>query len=229
MRHHLFRLPRYFTIMRHAESVWNVAGKVQGRLDDPSITLSPLGWQAAQALQLPKPHVLITSPLLRCKQTASAWLGADFDKLPVDTKMKSDILEIHAGHYEGRFIKDLQHDPLWQVWMKDPTRFPGFPGGETLAEFQHRILHGIGEICADYGDKQLSDGTPVNVCVLTHGVAMRVIKCFLAWQGAEHLWSHQATNLEQIHLSGAQIQQFQAHYAQCSMMDAKVSPNFFWK
>ena len=122
------------------------------------------------------------------------------------TRMNSHLLEINAGHYEGRLIKDQENDPLWQIWMKDPMAFPGFPGGETLVEFQSRVLQGLGRICTEHG------GANQQVLVITHGVVMRVLKCFLADQNLEHLWKHQVSNLEQIHFTQAQIIQFQQYY-----------------
>lgn len=200
-------LTRSITVMRHSESTWNVAGYIQGRSSDPSIVLTPAGRSAARSLfaSVPKPDILITSPLLRCIQTAEAGFSLPFDKLPMLTRMNPYLLEIHAGDYEGRLIKDQENDPLWQIWMKDPTAFPGFPGGETLVEFQNRVLQGLGIICSEHGDANKQ------VLVITHGVVMRVLKCFLADQSLDHLWKHQVSNLEQIHLTPAQIIQFQQY------------------
>lgn len=221
MQNRFFNLSRSITIMRHSESLWNVSGRVQGRSGDPSITLSSTGRLAAQSLLMPKPHVLVSSPLLRCKQTAEAWFDTPFDKLTIQTQVSPNLLEIHAGIYEGRLIKELQNDPLWRHWMDDPATFPGFPGGETLPEFQSRVLRGFGEVCVEHGDANK------HVCVITHGVVMRVLKCFLANQNLAHLWTHQATNLERIQLSHEQIIKFQQFYKQCSMSDTSVSPKRF--
>ena len=170
---------------------------------------------------LPKPHTLIVSPLIRCKQTAEAWFDTSFEQIPITTKQEPKLLEIHAGIYEGRNIDELKNDPLWKIWMNDPASFPGFPEGEKLEDFSHRVLHGAAKLCMEHEDLNH------RVCVITHGVVMRVLKCFIADQGLEHLWTHQVTNLEQIHLSEEQIMKFRAFHKQCSINDDNVSTRRF--
>ena len=195
-----------FTIMRHAETKWNLLRKVQGCLKDPSITLSEAGRLSVQPtlMGISKPTVLVTSDLLRSQQTAEAWFGVSFDQIPVETRIEPAITEINAGQYEGKYIDSLKEDPLWNLWMKDPVNFPGFPDGENLHEFSARVLGGMANLCEEYG------GTQHDVCIITHGVTMRVIKCFLAGQSYRDLWSHQVINLERIELTQQQIQLFQA-------------------
>ncbi|PJD93959.1 MAG: phosphoglycerate mutase [Legionella sp.] len=213
MTRSIFKMPR-IVFIRHAESVWNVSGQVQGSLSHPCITLSEKGVASVQPMlaALPKPQVLITSPLIRCKQTAEAWFGVPFDRIQIPTKVEPAMAEIKAGTYEGLYIKDLKDDPLWRVWMKHPATFPGFPEGEDLHAFSHRILRGAGEICAAYPHPNQT------VCVFTHGVVMRVLKCFLANQDISQLWAHKVDNLEQIPLSEEQILKFQ-HFHQPKEVD----------
>lgn len=205
--------------IRHAESKWNVLRKVQGNLADPTITLTPAGQLSVRPAlaALPKPHTLIVSPLIRCKQTAEAWFDTSFEQIPITTKQEPNLLEINAGIYEGRNIDELKNDPLWKLWMNDPISFPGFPEGEKLEDFSRRVLQSAATLCMDHADSNQ------RVCVITHGVVMRVLKCFIADQGLEHLWTHQVTNLERIHLSEEQILKFRAFHMQCSMNADKLS------
>lgn len=195
-------------IMRHGESTWNIEGKVQGRSPDASIVLTDAGRLAAKMsfAAMPKPDLIISSPLPRCQQTAEAGWGVSFNNLPCQTRLCPDLMEIHAGCYEGRLLSDLKQDLFWQQWMQDPEAFPGFPEGENLADFANRVLRSIGGICVEQG------GSQQHVCVITHGVAMRVIKCFMADQSLKNLWSHKIDNLEEISLSLEQIMKFQAYY-----------------
>ena len=205
--------------LRHGESEWNVKKIVQGCSPDPSITLSAAGRESVQPTlaTLPKPQLLISSPLLRCKQTAEAWFGVPFEQIPIPTKVNPAMAEINAGIYEGLYLDELKNDLVWQQWMSNPASFE-FPGGEKLTEFSDRVLRGAGAICAEHGNsKQIT-------YVITHGVVMRVLKCFLADQDLAYLWSHQVTNLEQICLSDAQIMKFQQFHKQCSISDDTVSP-----
>jgi broad specificity phosphatase PhoE len=163
------------TIMRHAESIWN-SPKIRIQGQHPHINLSEAGRRSVQPTlaHLKKPTVLVVSDLVRTHQTAEAWFGVPFD------------------------------DKFWQIWMKCPDRFEGFPNGENLAAVADRTLNCIASLCIRYAD------TNERVCVITHGVVMRVLKCFLAQQELKNIWSHQVTNLEQINLTHEQIKQFEA-------------------
>lgn len=208
------------TIRRHGESVWNKLRKVQGCSKDLSITLTAEGRLAIQSqlMTVPKPTVLITSDLLRAQQTAEAWFGVPFNQIPLPTKVMPAISEINAGIYEGKDIDSLKDDPLWQLWMTNPLAFPGFPGGENLTDFADRVKKGIASICAEYGDSKH------HVCVISHGVVMRVLRCFLAGQSLEHIWSHQVANLEQIDLTQEQIKEFQAWH-KAELANGTIQPN----
>ncbi|MEO8402436.1 MAG: histidine phosphatase family protein [Gammaproteobacteria bacterium] len=187
-----------FTIMRHAESTWNADRKrVQGASVDPSIILSKNGRNSIHpALKdLSKPDVLICSSLLRCKETAESWFGCAFETIPVQKKIVSDLREINAGIFEGRYIDELTHDELWKLWLRNPSTFPGFPKGETPYEFQQRVLTAFSQICSEFND------TSQQICVITHGIVMRVLKCYLDDKDLSHLWKYDVTNLERLTLT----------------------------
>lgn len=211
-----FFKPAGVVFFRHGESTWNVLRRVQGGSKDPSIMLTDAGRAAvkAQLRTLPKPQLLICSPLLRCKQTAETWFDKPFDQIPIPTRINPAMAEINAGIYEGKYIDDLKNDPLWQQWMSNPAPFE-FPEGETLIDFSGRILRCVGDICSEQiKTKQIT-------YVITHGVAMRVIKNKLANQDLGDLWKNTVDNLEQIALSDEQIMQF---HKQCAINDVTVSP-----
>ncbi|HSW94428.1 MAG TPA: histidine phosphatase family protein [Gammaproteobacteria bacterium] len=190
------------TIMRHAESVWNAnERRVQGASTNPEIVLSESGKLSIQSTlkNITKPDILITSPLLRCKQTAEVWFGCSFENIPVQKKVKPDLEEIHAGIYEERFIRELTHDELWKAWLKNPLTFSGFPNGETSQAFQDRVLNAFSKICSEHGDRA------EQVCVITHGIVMRVLKCYLDNKDLSHLWDYDVANLERIILTNDQV------------------------
>lgn len=190
------------TIMRHAESVWNAnRRRVQGASTNPEIVLSENGRQSVQSTlkHITKPDLLITSPLLRCKQTAEAWFNCPFENIPVQKKVDAALREIRAGIYEGRFIDEIAREKLWKDWLKNPLTFSGFPNGETPEEFQNRVLNAFSKIGSEHGD------TAQQVCVITHGIVMRVLKCFLDNKDLSHLWNYDVTNLERIVLKNDQV------------------------
>lgn len=191
--------------MRHAESTWNLPEqrRVQGASTDPSIVLSQQGRATAIEVlkKVAKPDILICSPLIRCQQTAEAWFGCDFVKIPIKTKLDANFREIEAGIYQGRHVnEDLHQDLSWRVWVDTPEKFQGFPGGETPLEFQQRILTAFSKLCIDF------EGSSQNVCVITHSIVMRVLKCYLNNQTLANLWDHDVVNLERMTLTPNQIQ-----------------------
>lgn len=203
------------TVMRHAESAWNAPRiRVQGASRDPAICLSENGKSSIRSLlwPLPKPQILICSPLLRCRQTAETWFDCDFKKIPVPTMIEPDLREIEAGIFEGRYTDELSDDPRWKAWLQNPLTFSGFPNGETPLQFQRRVLSAFARIASQFNH------SPKTVCVITHGIVMRVLKCFLDGnKNLSYLWHYQVKNLERITLNKENINQLQtAMHAICS-------------
>lgn len=194
--------PFKIDIIRHAESAGNAhPRRVQGSSVDPAFSLTDKGRDSVKSLlkNTSKPDLLILSPLLRCKQTAEEWFGCDFASIPIRTKIVPDLKEINAGIYEGSYIYQLAYDAQWKLWLTDPHAFNGFPNGETPFEFQHRVLNAFSNICSEYGD------TSLHVGVITHGIVMRVLKCYLNQKDLSHLWTYDVTNLEKISLTKFQL------------------------
>lgn len=192
------------TVIRHAESTWNVPRiRIQGQSKDNNICLSQAGRRSVKTdllASIPKPDILITSPLLRCIQTAEEWFCVPFDRIPIKTVIKDNLMEINAGEYEGRWLDELNDDLLWKQWMQQPYLFPGFPNGETLEQFTSRLLDCFAEICKEY------EHVNKNICIITHGIAMRVLMCCLTNQDPTFLWKFNVSNLEKIQLSGVDIE-----------------------
>ncbi|ARB93282.1 histidine phosphatase family protein [Legionella longbeachae] len=191
-------------IMRHAETLWNEPRKrIQGQSPNAEIELSEKGKQdIIRTLDSSKtPDLLILSPLHRCIQTAETWFGMQFKQIKTPTVFIEGLKEVNAGKLEGLYVDELSGEPekIWNLWKNDPLGFPGFPDGETLEEFQHRVLQTFSELCNSYGDK------PQEICIITHGGPMRVLGCFLNDKDLSHLWDHTVTNLERLELTRDQI------------------------
>ncbi|WP_058498441.1 histidine phosphatase family protein [Legionella gratiana] len=191
-------------IMRHAETLWNEPRKrIQGQSSSSEIVLSDKGKQdiIATMSSTKTPDLLILSPLLRCIQTAETWFGMQFKEIKTPTVFIDGLKEVNAGRLEGLYVDELSEDSkkIWEHWKNDPLTFPGFPEGETLAEFQDRVLHTFSEICNNYGDN------PQDIYIIAHGGPMRVLGCFLNNKDLSHLWDHAVSNLEKIELTHDQI------------------------
>lgn len=125
-------------LIRHGETAWNRATRIQGHSDIP---LSPLGLAQAQRLAealADEPLAAIyASDLSRARQTADALAGAQ--GLPV--RLDTGLRERAFGRFEG-----LSWEEIAQTYPEDATRWrrrePDFPvgGGESLTVFSARCL-----------------------------------------------------------------------------------------
>lgn len=111
---------------------------------------------------------VISSPLIRCAEFASAFARQRSLPLTFDTRLK----EIHFGQWEGRSAAELMaEDPeaLARFW-RDPDAYPP-PSGESLAHFRARVLDAWNDILSAYVDQ--------HILIVTHGGVIRVLLCHI--------------------------------------------------
>lgn len=116
-------------LMRHGETAWNVAGRLQGRGDS---ALTPLGerqagWLAALTREVPGRR--LSSPLGRADRTARIAFGSDYTH-------DARLVEICVGEFAGRSLADLRrlHPALFDGAALDwYDRCPGGEGHAALA------------------------------------------------------------------------------------------------
>jgi probable phosphoglycerate mutase len=112
----------------------------------PGVGLDERGRAQAKALAerlAPVPlAAIVASPLDRCQQTAEAIAATRDGTLRTDDR----VGECRYGDWTGRQLAELARDPLWPAVQAHPSavRFPG-PGGEALADTQHRAVAAIRE------------------------------------------------------------------------------------
>jgi broad specificity phosphatase PhoE len=146
-------------VVRHGRTEANSAGLLLGRRLDPA--LDEVGEQQARALAsaLAAPARVISSPLLRTRQTAAAF------ERPVEVDDR--WVELDYGDLDGTPLRDVPAD-VWTAWRADPTLAPG--GGESLVEMGARVR----EACADLA----AEAATTDVIVVTH---VSPVKAALAW------------------------------------------------
>lgn len=125
-------------LIRHGETAWNRATRIQGHTDIP---LSPLGLaqaeRLAEALADEPLAAIYSSDLSRARQTAEAL--ARVQDLPV--RLDAGLRERAFGRFEG-----LSWDEIAQGYPEESARWrrrePDFPvgGGESLTVFSVRCL-----------------------------------------------------------------------------------------
>lgn len=131
-------------LVRHGESCWNEAGRVQGFSD---IELNEKGRQQAeqiaQALSQEKVIAVYSSPLKRALDTARAIAQTHHLEVHTDPGLK----EINAGELEGITLDKLkrEYSEFLREWREGKSSFR-MPGGESLEELQTRAWGAIQRI-----------------------------------------------------------------------------------
>ena len=136
--------PTRLVLVRHAVTA-QTGPLLSGRT--PGIDLSDKGREQAKALGerlagLPV-AVVYASPIERTTQTAAAVAehhGLEVQALP-------GVLEADYGEWTGGALTDLAKTDLWKTVQRAPSR-ARFPGGESLAEMQSRMVTALEEVVA---------------------------------------------------------------------------------
>lgn len=166
--------PLTLLLVRHGQSEWNAAGRMQGQT--AGIPLTELGHQqaAAAAAELAAltrdgagPGALVSSDLLRAVQTAehcAAATGLPFTTTP-------ELREQGYGVLEGRPSREL-----WDVVDWTDVHWSA-EGGESLAQLHARVSGHLTRLRAD---------PPAEVVALvTHGDTIRAVQAVVAGVGPD--------------------------------------------
>lgn len=122
----------------------NREGRYIGRTDE---SLSPEGVAQLRTLTLPRPELVVCSPLRRCLQTAEiVFPGQEPHIVP-------DFRECDFGRFEGKNHRELDGDPDYQAWIDSGGVLP-FPEGETPAAFRARCVAAFDALLRDYSQVQ---------------------------------------------------------------------------
>jgi probable phosphomutase (TIGR03848 family) len=149
----------------------------------PGIPLDDRGQDQARALAArlsPLPlDAVVSSPLERCRQTATA-IAQGRGGVPFHTDER--VGECRYGDWTGQPLKKLAEEKLWRVVQAHPSAvtFPG-PDGESMPDMQHRAVTAI----RDWNARLGPDATYL---VCSHG---DVIKAIVADALGLHLDSYQ--------------------------------------
>ncbi|TAN11783.1 MAG: histidine phosphatase family protein [Burkholderiaceae bacterium] len=153
-------------LIRHGETDWNAANRIQGQLDIP---LNARGREQARLLaealaeRDPIDHIY-SSDLARALQTAQA----------IGTRLQSPITPMAVlrerafGAFEGRTFADVRaSDPEQsERWRRrDPGWAP--PHGETLVRFRDRITRAVTALAQQNPGRQIA--------VVAHGGVLDVM------------------------------------------------------
>lgn len=138
-------------LCRHGQTAWNAERRIQGLTD---IELDPTGHAQADWLahflrrQVSEPARIVTSPLLRAKQTAQHI--ADALELPVEVDERA--IEVNTGIFTAKRLPELQNDLAWQRHLRDPWNEGYGESGEPATSVRDRIMNLIDDAKNDERD-----------------------------------------------------------------------------
>lgn len=170
-------------LIRHGQTDWNFAGRLQGRTDIP---LNDVGRAQARAAASAYAgglwQAVVSSPLGRARETAE--ILADALGLPLGGTY-DELLEQEFGAAEGVAVSELA------------TRWPDrdFPGKEPDDEVARRGAAGIVRISADHG------GAPV--LAVAHGTLIRHTLAGLTGHDARHYPRFDNLSSSHLHAKGS--------------------------
>lgn len=147
-------------LIRHGETEWNRAGRIQGYHADSPLTETGRGQVRALAARLAREGIdaLYSSDTGRTRETAEPVAAAT--RLPV--VFDKALRERNYGVFEGYTFADIGSTFPAEYEMfrtRDPDYVP--PGGESAAQFRDRIGAALEAIASRYSGRR--------VAVVTHG------------------------------------------------------------
>ncbi len=153
-------------LIRHAENDYVKKGLMAGRL--AGVHLNENGQAQVQALteRLGKAPIkaVYTSPLERALETAGPLAKA----LGLEPIIKDGLAETDIGDWAGESHKKLRRLKAWKIVQRSPSLFR-FPGGESFAECQARVVAVIEALRQRHDEKDLfacvSHADPIKLAV----------------------------------------------------------------
>lgn len=179
-------------LVRHGRTALTEAHKISGGTGDDPV-LSALGQQDAKSVaeliagfgeksvfgHLPRPTAVVSSPMQRTRETASAIAAA----LNVPVELEEDLREISFGDWDGSTNEEvaLKWPEEFQLWRGSWKIAP--PNGESLEAFDERIRRARSTILEKYRGK--------SVVVVAHVMPIRGFLTLALEAGPSGYWRPQ--------------------------------------
>jgi phosphoserine phosphatase len=188
-------------LLRHGETDWNTANRLQGQRDIP---LNSTGVRQARAVadRLRETPIdrAYSSPLIRASQTAKILLG---DRA-LALQLVTDLQEIHHGDWEGSTDAELavRYPYEYALWQDNPLACRK-PNGETIEQLADRAARRWQSIVR----QSIAAGCQT-VLVVCHKVTIQTILCHIEGIDLENFRDFPQDNcaLNLIHYSDGNFQ-----------------------
>lgn len=150
--------------VRHGQTDWNLARKMQGGQTERNLNETGIkqAEETKNKLQNIKYDMVICSPMNRAKQTAEIIINGKDMPIIFDERLR----ERKLGELEGHPITEACEKQIWDYPLDYKIN-----GGESLSEFEERILDFLRDIKKKYNDK--------TILIIAHGGVAKVIKAYL--------------------------------------------------
>lgn len=152
----------FVSLARHGQTEYNAVRRFQGHLP---VALDDVGREQAHALARVAAQrewaALLCSPLARARETAEI-VGAAIGHHPIDD---ARFAETDCGDWTDRTFDDVERDEpeLFKAYITADPDF-AFPGGESFAQQQLRVLEGI----------DAAKAGPLPVLIVSHRGSIRL-------------------------------------------------------
>ena len=154
-------------LMRHGQTDWNLAQRVQGWNDTP-LNETGIGQarRAGEKLAGEQIETIYASDLKRAKKSADAVSGM----LDLPVHYTKRLREMNFGKAEGMKKTDLPtvFPYIYQAFndIQNPDRYEtSYPEGETIGTVQHRLMKLINKLLEERRQR---------VLLVTHGMLIRI-------------------------------------------------------
>lgn len=173
-------------LVRHGETTWNAAGRVQGHNDESVLTEKGLAQALAVSRLLADEQVdaLWASDLQRARATAEPLA----DQLGLSLQVHPGLRERNFGSFEGGPVAALSPSVTGVSSggvvggvVIDPEAAP--PGGESVRQFHDRVASALFDVAASLDSTKEHQ----RVVLVVHGGTIRVALGFLAGHPLEQL------------------------------------------
>lgn len=159
-------------LIRHAETDFNRQLRFQGHVDAP-LNANGLAQAERLAERLADEPVdlVVTSDLLRARQTAEPWVARRGLRPVVDARWREQAFGVLEG-LDAPTIR-VRHPDLWAAWVRhEADQAP--PGGESPQAFFDRVWQALRELAQAHAGARIA--------VVTHGGALDMV-----WRGVHGL------------------------------------------
>lgn len=169
--------------VRHGQTDWNLARKMQGGQTERELNETGIKQAEETKKQLENVNydIVICSPMDRAKQTAEIINKERNVPIIIDERIR----ERKLGELEGNPITEECEKEIWDYNLNVELK-----NGESILEFEKRILNFIEEIKEKYKDKL--------VLIIAHGGVAKVLKVYLYGKP-------KSNNLDEIKMKNCEI------------------------